>query len=130
MSLYKRDLDIDRRWSRLMSLLENHVGKRPKDLNAVLFLIGVQELGHGSRTYSKEEKQDLMHIAICRVLSPAGYYRLQGHDEDGWPHWKALRKLPRFDLPEQERLLRMQVLDYFEDEFGWVIAADHEDSNV
>jgi hypothetical protein len=130
VSLYKRDLDIDRRWSRLMSLLENHLGKRPKDLNAVLFLIGVQELGHGSRSFSKEEKQDLMHIAICRVLSPAGYYRLQGHDEDGWPHWKALRKLPRFDLPEQERLLRMQVLDYFEDEFGWVIAADHEDPNV
>ncbi len=128
--MYKRDLDLDRRWSKLLTLLTDGIKKRPRDLNAVLFLIGVQELGHGTRKFSKEEKQDLMHIAICRVLSPAGYYQLEGHDEDGWPHWKSLKKLPHFDLLEQERLLKTQVLEYFEHEFGWVISPDHEDHHL
>ena len=87
----------------------------------MLFLIGVQELGRGARFYSKEEKQDLMHIAICKVLSQSGYYHLEGTDSQGWPHWKLVKKLPRFDLLEQERLLKMHVIEYFEKEMGWSI---------
>jgi hypothetical protein len=89
---------------------------RPKDLNGVLFLIGIQELGQGHRNFSKEEKQDLIHIAICRVLSQAGFYKLEGIDQDGWPHWKLLKPLPQFELLEQEKLLKMQILDYFAEE--------------
>ena len=62
-------------------------------LNAVLFLIGVQELGRGLQRFSKEEKQDLMHIAICKVLSLSGFYELEGTDEAGWPHWKLVKKI-------------------------------------
>lgn len=102
-----------------MNELETIVGKKPKDLNGVLFLIGVQELGHGTKIFSKEEKQDLMHIGICKVLSLSGYYELEGLDKDGWPHWKLVKKLPHFDLLEQERLLRMHVLEYFEKEYNW-----------
>jgi hypothetical protein len=94
-------------------------GKRPADLNAVLFLIGVQELGKGTKSFSKEEKQDLMHIAICKVLSLAGYYTLDGIDKEGWPHWIATKKLPRFDLMEQEKLLKIQIIQYFKEEIGW-----------
>ena len=96
--------------------LESVIGKKPKDLNGVLFLIGVQELGHGTKIFTKEEKQDLMHIGICKVLSLSGYYTLEGLDKDGWPHWKLVKKLPHFDLLEQERLLKMHVLEYFEKE--------------
>ena len=103
-----------------MRSLETMVGKRPKDLNAVLFLIGVQELGKGSKRFTKEEKQDLMHIGICKVLSLSGYYVLEGLDEDGWPHWRLKKKLPHFDLLEQEKLLKMHVIEYFESELGWV----------
>lgn len=117
--MYKRDLDLERKWSSLMNELETIVGKKPKDLNGVLFLIGVQELGHGTKIFSKEEKQDLMHIGICKVLSLSGYYELEGLDKDGWPHWKVVRKLPHFDLLEQERLLKMHVLEYFEKEYNW-----------
>ncbi|MBL0741773.1 hypothetical protein [Chryseolinea lacunae] len=117
--MFKRDLDLERSWSALITGLETLVGKKPKDLNAVLFLIGVQELGKGSKVFSKEEKQDLMHIGICKVLSLAGYYELEGLDQDGWPHWKMIKKLPHFDLLEQEKLLKMQVLEYFEKEFDW-----------
>ncbi len=106
-----------------MASIQEVIGKRPKDLNGVLFLIGVQELGRGPSQFSKEEKQDLMHIAICKVLSYSGYYELQGHDADGWPHWKLIKKLPRFDLLDQEKLLKMHVLEYFEREFELVIQA-------
>ena len=60
-----------------------------------------------------------MHIAICKVLSLSGYYELEGHDKDGWPHWKLVKKLPRFDLLEQEKLLKIQILEYFKEEIGW-----------
>ncbi len=101
----------------MLNELEARIGKRPADLNAVLFLIGVQELGRGLQRFSKEEKQDLMHIAICKVLSLSGFYELEGTDEAGWPHWKLVKKLPHFDLLEQEKLLKMHVIDYFTQEF-------------
>ena len=115
--MFKRDLDLERDWASLLASLESIIGKKPKDLNGVLFLIGVQELGMGQKTFSKEEKQDLMHIAICKVLSYSGYYELEGQDKDGWPHWRVLKKLPHFDLLEQEKLLKLHVLEYFEKEF-------------
>ncbi len=117
--MFKRDLELERNWAALLSRLEPLIGKRPKDLNSVLFLIGVQELGKGRQNFSKEEKQDLMHIAICKVLSLSGYYELEGLDADGWPHWKIIKKLPHFDLLEQERLLKMHVIEYFEKEYAW-----------
>ena len=117
--MFKRDLDFERTWSSLMTELQTIIGKKPKDLNVVLFLIGVQELGRGTRVFSKEEKQDLMHIGICKVLSLSGYYELEGLDQEGWPHWKMIKKLPHVDLLEQERLLKMHVVEYFEKEFDW-----------
>ena len=114
--MYQKDLSLERKWHQLLNELEVRIGKRPTDLNAVLFLIGVQELGRGQQNFSKEEKQDLMHIAICKVLSLSGFYKLEGTDEDGWPHWKLIKKLPHFDLLEQEKLLKMHVIDYFTQE--------------
>jgi hypothetical protein len=112
--MIKKDLQTERDWQALRLELKSVIGAKPKDLNGVLFLIGVQELGQGNRLFSKEEKQDLIHIAICKVLSLAGYYELEGLDEQGWPHWVVTKKLPHFDLLEQEKLLKIQVLDYFE----------------
>lgn len=117
--VFKKDLSLQKEWVELLYRIKEITGKRPTDLNSVLFLIGVQELGKGNKTFSKEEKQDLMHIAICKVLSLAGYYKLEGTDEDGWPHWLATKKLPRFDLLEQEKLLKIQIIQYFKEEIGW-----------
>ncbi len=118
--MYKKDLDLARTWAALLADVGRMIGKRPKDLNGILFLIGVQELGRGNRVFSKEEKQDLMHIGICKVLSLSGYYQLVGQDADGWPHWELIRKLPHFDLLEQEKFLKWHVIEYFEKEFGWI----------
>ena len=117
--MFKRDLDLERKWNGLLEDLNGIIGKKPKDLNSVLFLIGVQELGRGNKNFSKEEKQDLMHIGICKVLSLSGYYELEGLDKEGWPHWKLVKKLPHFDLLEQEKLLKIHVMDYFEKEYDW-----------
>ncbi|MBN7809783.1 hypothetical protein J0A68_02360 [Algoriphagus sp. H41] len=115
--MFKRDLDLEKRWSKLLDGLKETIGKKPNDLNGVLFLIGVQELGKGTRAFSKEQKQDLMHIAICKVLSYAGFYELDFVDQDGWPHWNLVKELPHFDLLAQEKLLKLHVLEYFEKEY-------------
>lgn len=114
--MFKKDLELERNWQKLRIKLKDIIGKKPRDLNAVLLLIGVQELGKGTLEFSKEQKQDLMHIAICKVLSFSGYYELEGLDEDGWPHWKNIKSLPHFDLLEQEQLLKMHILEYFKEE--------------
>ncbi len=124
--MFKRDLDLERNWHVLITYLEGSIGKKPKDLNAVLFVIGMQELGMGAKRFSKEEKQDLMHIAICKVLSLSGYYELEGLDKEGWPHWKLIKKLPHFDLLEQEKLLKMHVLEYFEKEYDMLFNSGGE----
>lgn len=115
--MYKKDLSQERSWNGLLMHLEKVIGKKPRDLNAVLFLIGSQELGQGRQSFTKEQKQDLMHIAICKVLSLSGFYELEGLDEEGWPHWKLVKNLPHFDLLEQEKLLKLHVLEYFEKEY-------------
>ncbi|QRR02881.1 hypothetical protein [Dyadobacter sandarakinus] len=107
------DQPLDVQWDNLLDTIGNRIGKRPADLNGVLFLIGVQELGHGARRFTKEQKQDLMHIGICAVLSLSSYYELEYRDEDGWPHYKLLRALPVSDLSRQDQLLRLHVLEYF-----------------
>lgn len=105
-------------WENLLDQIQQLLGKRPADLNAVLFLIGVQELGRGPIRFSKEQKQDLMHIAVCRVLSESGYYEFAGPDKDGWPHWTLTKPLPPGDLLAQEELLKSHVLIYFQSVFA------------
>ena len=116
--MVNKDLDLERNWQKLRVNLKDIIGRKPKDLNAILFLIGVQELGKGTMEFTKEQKQDLMHIAICKILSYSGYYVLEGLDEDGWPHWKNIKDLPHFDLLEQEQLLKMHIIEYFDKEIG------------
>ena len=93
--------------------IKQHIGKRPKDLNAVLFLIGVQELGAGKKAFSKEEKQDLMHIAACSLLEQDGYYTFAGRDEDGWPHFEIGKPFKIKGVAEQEKILKKNIILYF-----------------
>jgi hypothetical protein len=109
---------LENEWTFLINKLKEKFGKKP-DLQGVLFLIGIQELGKGNQTFSKEEKQDLMHIAICKLMSYGGYYELEGVDEQGWPHWKLIKKLPFFDILSQEELLQMYAVEYFEKEVNF-----------
>lgn len=105
--------DIQHRWWNLEAKLMERFGKKP-DMEAVLFLIGVQETGFVKEKISKEQKQDLMHVAVCTVLSSGGYYELEGYDADKWPHFKQIRELPVLALHEQENFLKDYILLYFE----------------
>ncbi len=104
--------ELKKNWDSLLKKLGEQYGEEP-DLQVVLFLIGVQELGKGPMKFSKAEKQDLMHIAVCRLLSTFGYYELTGVDQDGWPHWQLVNKLPPLSLKEQDLLLKQAAVEYF-----------------
>lgn len=104
--------DLQVRWLKLRIKLKERFGIKP-DMNGVLLLIGVQELGQGPQAFTKEQKQDLMHIAICTILAVSGYYIFNGKDEEGWPHFTQLKILPEFDTFQQENFLKDHVLLYF-----------------
>jgi hypothetical protein len=74
----------------------------------------VQELGRGISEFTKEQKQDLMHIATCKLFSLSGYYEFSGVDADGWPHYKSVRPIPSANLREQEKMLKWHILEYFD----------------
>lgn len=83
-------------------------------MEAILFLIGMNETGFVPNKITKEQKQDLMHVAVCTVLSESGYYALEGKDEEGWPHFRQLKEIPQWSLPEQENFIKDHVLLYFQ----------------
>ncbi len=107
--------DLQHRWWTLEARLTERFGKKP-DLEAVLFLIGIQELGDIRDKFTKEQKQDLMHVAVCRVLEPGGYYELERVDEDGWPHYRQLKTMPDMSPVEQENFLKDFILLYFQEQ--------------
>ena len=112
MDLKMKD-DLQLRWWKLEADLMEKFGKKP-DMEAILFLIGIQEFGNIKKKFTKEQKQDLMHVAICSLLAQSGYYLLEGMDEDGWPHFIQLKELPVYDMIEQENFLKDHILLYFD----------------
>ncbi|HNJ58908.1 MAG TPA: hypothetical protein PKI98_01245 [Chitinophagaceae bacterium] len=110
--MYIQD-DLQQRWWALEAKLVERFGKRP-DMESILFLIGLQETGLTSKKISKEQKQDLMHVAVCTLLQPSGYFAFEKKDKDNWPHFKQLKEIPNYNLPDQENFLKDHVLLYFE----------------
>ncbi len=106
------DFDIELRFNALKTHLELTFGGG-MDVQAVLFLIGVNELGQGHKNYTKAEKTDLLHIAICTLLEPYGYYQFEGRDQENWPHFKVLKAIPAISDREQQHLIKEAMIDYF-----------------
>jgi len=105
---------LDYEWLRVRHLVRKTFERTDlPDLNAILFLIGIQELGRWQDTFTKEEKQDLMHIAVCRLLSYGGHYSFKGRDADGWPHYELRRPVEAQGLKAQEALLKEYAIQYF-----------------
>ena len=105
--------DLQTRWWALEAKLLKRFGKKP-DMETILFLIGIQELGLVKEKFTKEQKQDLMHIAICSLFSQSGYYEFERKDADGWPHFRQLKSLPVLNAIEQENFMKDHILLYFE----------------
>ncbi|QIE60036.1 hypothetical protein G5B37_10810 [Rasiella rasia] len=109
-----RDQQLKERWEAVVSLLSNRFADgAPLDLDAIIYLVGLQELGQLHRKFKKDEKLNLMHIAICRLLEPFGYYEFEYFDEQGWPHYKILEQLPPLKAGEQSILMKEAIVQYF-----------------
>ena len=106
------DHDIELRFQKLQKHLEKDFGPG-MDMSTFLFLVGVNELGMGHQTFSKQQKMELMHIAICRLLEPYGYYEFEYFDNEGWPHYKVKEELPPLKAGEQSVLMKEAIVNYF-----------------
>lgn len=110
------DWELDFEWLKVRHIVKETLRKDDlPDLNIVLLMIGIQELGHWRKNFTKEEKQDLMHIGVCRLLEYEGYFEFVGRDADGWPHYKPLRVLDIKGEKVQERILKEKAIQYFKD---------------
>ena len=108
------DPDTETAWNAIVLKLSAQFGG-DLDLQGILFLIGVQELGKGFVKFSKDQKLEVMHVAICTLLAPYGYYEFEGQDADSWPHWKSTAKLPHLKPAQQAVLMKQAIVDYFND---------------
>jgi hypothetical protein len=109
-----RDIQLKERWENVVNILSNQFADGDElDLDAIIYIIGVQELGKVKQTFKKDEKINLMHIAICRLLEPYGYYEFDFYDNDGWPHYKVKEELPPLKAGEQTVLMKEAIVHYF-----------------
>jgi hypothetical protein len=109
-----RDIQLKERWEQLVQILSDQFSQgEDLDLDAIIYLIGVQELGKVHQEFKKDEKLNLMHIAICRLLEPYGYYEFEFFDKDGWPHYKVKEQLPALKAGEQSVLMKEAIVNYF-----------------
>lgn len=109
-----RDEQLKERWTILVEKLSAQFADGdPLELDAIIYLVGVQELGQYHKPYRKDDKVDLMHIAICRLLEPYGFYEFDYFDEEGWPHYKVKEVLPQLKAGEQTVLMKDALVSYF-----------------
>ena len=87
-----RSEELKHDWEQLLGKLSQQFpGDGDIDLDGALLLIGAQELQMGYLRLKKDEKLNVLHIAVCTVLEPYGYYAFEKRDDDGWPHFKSLK---------------------------------------
>ena len=96
--------------------VKNFDTEKHPQIDTLLFLIGVQELGSGQQKYSKDDKLNILHIAVCRLLEPFGYYKFSNYDDYGNPQFEEVEKLPELKPNEQQILMKKAIIQYFIDE--------------
>ncbi len=111
----KKEYTLKEKWEIIVNRLSNQFADGDTlDIDGVLYLIGVQELGKGHQNFKKDEKINVMHIAICKLLERYGYYEFDYFDADGWPHYKTIENLPTLKPGEQSVLIKEAIINYFE----------------
>ncbi len=109
-----RDKLLKRRWELLVHKLSRQFANGDElELDSIIYLVGIQELGQIHRSFKKDEKVHLMHIAICRLLEPYGFYEFERFDEEGWPHYTLKEQLPSLKSGEQTVLMKEAIVHYF-----------------
>jgi len=111
------EIEFQKKWDEVLKKANQRFGQ-DMDAQAILFVIGLQELGQKVEKLTKDQKVEVMHVAVCALLEPYGYYIYEGRDKDGWPHWKTENQLPRLNNSEQEKLIKQGIIDYLEPSFS------------
>lgn len=106
------DYLFEKKWQDTVEEISKNFGEK-LDYSSILFLIGLQELGLFDQKFKKDQKVELMHIAICALLEPFGYYEFEGRDPDGWPHFVKKENLPALEPRDQEILIKRAIMKYF-----------------
>ena len=103
--------DVNKTWEELVLKLEKQFDDE-MTLKGILYLIGVQVLNVGIRRFGREEKLDILHIAVCKILTPFGFYKFECVDDEGWPHWVELKPLKILSNVDQELVIKKAILNY------------------
>jgi len=109
------DYLFEKKWQETLEEVSKNFGEK-LDYSSLLMLIGLQELGNFDLKFKKDQKIELMHVGICTVLMPFGYYEFKGRDEEGWPHFERKKNLPMLEPGDQEILIKKAVMLYFGEE--------------
>ena len=106
--------DLKTKWNNLKTKLSvDFSDNEIIDVDSIIFLIGLQELGQFQKRFNKQKKLEVIHIAVCKLLSDYGYYEFDYTDNDGWPHYKLIKKLPNLKAGEQTILMKKAIINYF-----------------
>ena len=106
--------NLKEQWQLLVKIISDKFAEGDElNLDAIIYLIGVQELGDPFKRFKKDDKLNLMHIAICRLLETYGYYEFDFFDDDGWPHYIVKEELPTLKPGEQSVLMKEAIVQYF-----------------
>lgn len=109
----KHNRELNTRWAELVKKL-NHRFDQDFELEGILFMIGLQEVNRFGQKLNKDQKLEVIHVAVCTLLSQYGYYKFIGRDEDGWPHFEASERLPYLKPIQQHALIKEAILEYME----------------
>lgn len=106
------DYAFEKAWQETLKRVSTDFGE-DLDLSSILLLIGFQESNQEKRAFSKDGKINLMHVAICTLLEPYGFYKFTGQDDDRWPHFERVETMPDLSPEEQDRLIRKAIMEFF-----------------
>lgn len=116
-------LDVDRdaladRWNRLTRRLQARF-QRQLTIESILFLMGIQARGRGYEPdLEKEAKQTLIMEGTYCAFEAIGLYERVGMEDDGAWIWERTQPMPDLPLDDQETLLQVAILAYFDAEVG------------
>jgi hypothetical protein len=99
-------------WETLLEAVQARYGGSPSE-EALLFLVGLHEMGTYPEGEEKQVKADLIHVGTLTLLERAGFMRRTGTDAQGWPVWERTQPLPAWSPAEQRRFLREALIQYF-----------------
>ena len=106
------EMDLNMEWVKVQLFVRKRFDE-VLDVQTILYIIGLQELGMNHQSLRKEQKIDVIHIGVCSVLLLLGYYQKIGFDDDGWPHFKNIKKLPNEIVGEQQDVfMKKAIINY------------------